>query len=195
MNNINSFGRNEADKTIANTINRDCRAKGGIKGFSINFSATQRWILNASRRSVYKKILREQLTFNSDLLYVHKELAPARVKSDNLAVKKVVYLIENVINNSWTADSELISLTTGIAATSEIQHDLIHAKDKVGNPCNNFIESHCSSESTADLFDPITKLRLRYFKDLRTATKVTAKERALPFQIDRALFARMALIG
>ena len=25
-------------------------------------------------------MLREQLTFNSDLLYVHKELAPVRVK-------------------------------------------------------------------------------------------------------------------
>ena len=128
MRNTNPFGRNEADKTIENTINRDCKAKGRLKGFSINFSATQRWVLNASRRSACKNMLREQLTFNSDSLYVHKELAQARVKSDNLAVEKVVYLIENVFNNPWTADSELISLTTGIAATSEIRHDLIHAK-------------------------------------------------------------------
>ena len=195
MNNTNPFGRNEADKTIENTINRDCKTKGGLKGFSTNFSTTQRWVLNASRRSAYKKMLREQLTFNSDSLYIHKELAPARVKSDNLAVEKVVYLIENVFNNPWTADSGLISLTTGIAATSEIKHDLIHAKVKGSNACKNFIESRCSSESIADFFGPITKLRLKSFKDLRIVTKVTAKERALPLQMDRALFARMALIG
>ena len=39
--------------------------------------------------------------------------------------------------------------------------------------------------------DPITKLRLKSFKDLRTVTKITAKERALPIRMDRVLFARM----
>ena len=103
-------------------------------------------------------MLREQLTF--DTLYVHKELAPARVKSDNLAVEKVVCLIENEYN-PWIADSELITLTTGIAATSEIRHDLMHVKVKGSNACKNFIESRCSSESTADFFDPIIKLTLK----------------------------------
>ena len=172
--NTNPFGRNEAGKTIENTINRGCKTKGGFKGFSTNFLATQRWVLNTSRRSAYKKIVREQLTFNSDTLYVNKELAPARVKSDNLAVEKVVYLIENVFKNPWIADSEFICLTTGIAAWSEIRHDLIHAKDKGCNACKNFIENHCSSESTADFFGPITKMRLKSFKDLRIVTKVTA---------------------
>ncbi len=43
----NTFGRNEADKTIENTINRDCKTGGGYIGFSANFSATQRWVLNS----------------------------------------------------------------------------------------------------------------------------------------------------
>ena len=77
------------------------------------------------------------------------------MSKEHLAVEKVVYYIENVFNNPWTADRELISLTTGIATTSEIRHDLIHAKDKGDNACRNFIESRCSSESTADFFDPI----------------------------------------
>lgn len=37
----NPFGRNEADKTIKNTINRDCKTGGGYTGFSANFAATQ----------------------------------------------------------------------------------------------------------------------------------------------------------
>ena len=46
MSRNNPFGRNEADKTIENTINRDCQTGGGYIGFSANFIATQRWVLN-----------------------------------------------------------------------------------------------------------------------------------------------------
>ena len=33
MGEANHFGRNEADKTIENTINRDCKTGGGYIGF------------------------------------------------------------------------------------------------------------------------------------------------------------------
>lgn len=36
----NPFRRNEADKTIANTNNRECKTGGGYIGFSANFAAT-----------------------------------------------------------------------------------------------------------------------------------------------------------
>ena len=40
MSNANGFSRNEADKTIENTINRDCKTSGGYIGFSADFPAT-----------------------------------------------------------------------------------------------------------------------------------------------------------
>ena len=40
MNDKNPFGRKEADKTIENTINRDCKTGGGYIGFCANFAAT-----------------------------------------------------------------------------------------------------------------------------------------------------------
>ena len=36
MSDKNPFGRNEADKTIENAINRDCKMGGGCIGFSAN---------------------------------------------------------------------------------------------------------------------------------------------------------------
>ena len=39
----NPFRGNEADKTIENTINRDCKTGGGYTGFSASFPDTQRW--------------------------------------------------------------------------------------------------------------------------------------------------------
>ena len=59
MGKANPFGRNEADKTIENTINRECKAGAGYIGFSANFAATQHWVLNASCTGTYRKLLRE----------------------------------------------------------------------------------------------------------------------------------------
>ena len=44
MGEANPTGRNEADKTIENTINRDCKTGGGYFGFGANCAATQRWV-------------------------------------------------------------------------------------------------------------------------------------------------------
>ena len=41
----NPFGRIEGDKTIENTINRDCKTKGGYIGFRTKFQTTQRWVI------------------------------------------------------------------------------------------------------------------------------------------------------
>ena len=50
------LGRHEAEKTIENTINRDCKAEGGYIGFSANFAPT--------RRSLFLKLLREHYQFH-----------------------------------------------------------------------------------------------------------------------------------
>ena len=110
----NPFGRNEADKTIGNTINRDCKTGGGYIGLSANFAATQRWVLNDTRRAMYTKLLREHLSINSSTTYIHKELAPARIKGDIKAVEKLVDLLEDVLTNPWKQDAVFSSLSTGI---------------------------------------------------------------------------------
>ena len=68
----NPFGRNEADKTIENTLNRDCKTGGGYIGFSANFIATQRWVLNESRRGLFRKLLSsEHLSVSPDKAFLH----------------------------------------------------------------------------------------------------------------------------
>ena len=91
MGEANPFCRKEVDKTIENIINRDCKIGGGYIGFSDNFTATQCWVLNASRRGTYRKLLREHLS-SKPPNYVHKELAPRRIK-DIEAVEKGINLL------------------------------------------------------------------------------------------------------
>jgi len=55
--------------------------------------------LNESRRGLFRKLFREQLSVTPDKAYVHKELAPARIKTDLEAVGKIVDLLESVLSN------------------------------------------------------------------------------------------------
>ena len=87
MSHSNPFGQNKADKTIENTINRDCKTGGGYIRFSASFPATQRWVLNASRRAKYRHLIREHLAMKPEG-YVHKELAASRLKNEETAVGK-----------------------------------------------------------------------------------------------------------
>ncbi|KAK3747396.1 hypothetical protein QZH41_012092, partial [Actinostola sp. cb2023] len=191
----NPFGRNEADKTIENTINRDCKTGGGYIGFSANFAATQRWVLNDTRSGVYRKLLREHLSITSSQTYIHKELAPARIRGDIKAVGKLVDLIEDVFTNPWKQDAAFTGLSTGIEATTEVSDDLLQAKSKGRQAANDFVVNSCSSNPTSDYFDPLKKAKLKSFKDLKAVRKVRNKDLVLPLRMDRDIFARMALLG
>ena len=113
MSKDNPFCQNEADKTIENTINRDCKTGGGYIGFSANFAATQRWLLNNYRRSSYRRLFREHLSLVSTENKFHKELTPSHIKSDMEAVASVVDALENVFCSPWKREADhLISLST-----------------------------------------------------------------------------------
>ena len=86
---------------------------GGYTRFSANFAGTQRWVLNDTRRGVHRKLLREHLSITSSHTYIHKELAPARIKEDIRAVGKLVDLLEDVFTNPWKQDAAFTSLSTG----------------------------------------------------------------------------------
>ena len=173
MGEANPFGRNEADKTIENTINRDCKTGGGYIGFSANFASTQHWLLNASRKGTYRRLLREHLLIKPPI-YVHKELAPGRIKKDIEAVEKGMNLLETVFTNSWNG-GDLASLSTGIEATAEVKDSLLGAKNGGFSACLEFISTRCSSSPKLDFFEPLPKSKYKTFKDLKKVMKVSAK--------------------
>ena len=84
------FGRNEAVKIIENTTNCGFETGGGYIGFGANFAGTHKWVLNDTKRGVYRTLLREHLSITSRQTFNHKELAPARIKVDIKAVGKLV---------------------------------------------------------------------------------------------------------
>ena len=139
----NPFGGNEADKTIENTINRDCKTGGGYIDFSASFPANQRWVLNASCRAKYIKLIREHLSLKPEG-YIHKELAAAHIKIDSEAMEKVQDILENVLANPRNG-GELASLSTGVLASDTIKDYLLNARKYGETNCKEFVESRCSS--------------------------------------------------
>lgn len=129
MSNSNPFGSNEADKTIENTINHDCKTGGKYIGFSTNFSATQRWVLNASRHGAYRKLLLEHLSFKPES-YTHKELPKSWIKKDIEDVEKVTDALGDILTSPWPG-KELIHLLSGIEAM--VLYDKIYWKQRTSD--------------------------------------------------------------
>ena len=80
-------------------------------------------------------------------------------------------------------------------STLWVRDDLLQANAKGKSACKEFVFQRCSSIATSDFFDPLKKLKLKSFKELKTVTKVRAKDVVLPIRLDREVFRRMALLG
>ena len=112
------------------------------------------------------------------------------------AVANVVDVLENVFCSPWNRDVvHLISLSTGISATPEVRDDLLQGNEKGKSASRKFVEQRCSSDESVPFFDPLPKLKLKSFKNLKAVTKVRSKDAVIPIKLDRDVFARMALLG
>ena len=86
------------------------------------------------------------------------------------AVASVVDVLENVFCSLWNREVDhLISLSTGISATLEIRNDLLGVNDKGKSASREFVKQRCSSDATITFFDPLKKLKLKSFKNLKAA--------------------------
>ena len=134
-------------------------------------------MLNASRRGSYRKLLREHLSIKPKD-YVHKELAPSRIKTDIEAVDKVINVCENVFKNPWEGD-DFVSLSTGLEAAADINDNLLKAKEVGLKACQEFIDTGGSPNPELDFFDPLPKSKMKTFKDLKKVVKVNVKDRMI----------------
>ena len=90
---INPFGRIPVDQTIEETVDKDTKTAGGIKGFSLKQAALDRYYLTAEHRTVCLKQIREMYD-NKPLGLKHHDLGPSRIRKDELAVQSLVDLMD-----------------------------------------------------------------------------------------------------
>ena len=73
----------------------------------------------------YRELLREHLSIKPKN-YVHKELAPSRIKTDFEAVDKVIAVCENLLKHPLEG-GDFVSLSTGLESTADIKGNLLKA--------------------------------------------------------------------
>ena len=189
----NPFGRNESDKTIENTINKDTKTPGGLTGFSLNQAATDRWVLNAKRRAECYNSLKDMLNFSVSK-YVHHDLQESRIKKDEANVTAVLEVFETTFSNPFTG-SDLISLSTGNKASIDMEDDLLNAWQKGEVAKHLFVKQRLTENPSIDFYNPIKKLKLKTFSNLTATKKVKVQGKEVMMRADKELLGRMAIIG
>ena len=189
----NPFGRNEMDKCIENTINKDTKTPGGLARFSTNIGAINRWMLNTSRRAECRRILHQLFQYQSSA-NIHHDLSPSRIAKYEADVSSVIECFQNVFNHPFQGD-KIVGLSTAIEAPLELQNDLMNAFTKGNCAKKEFYSQRLVEGATKAFYDPIKKLQLKTFSSLQKTAKVKTSNKTMSLKADKALFGRMAVIG
>jgi hypothetical protein len=94
---------------------------------------------------------------------VHPDIEPSRIRKDEDGVQSLVDMMaDNWINPLVEGSSDLISISTGTAATPDIAHDLLQA---------NVI----GEKAYSDFHGTLSKQNLKTFRNLKEQRKTTGK--------------------
>ena len=89
---------------------------------------------------------------------------------------------------------ELVSSSTGLQATKEVEADLILAKERGTEAMNVFHKERLSKEKSVSFFDTNKKLKLETFAGMSKRVPVKVKDKTISLNTGRALFSCMAII-
>lgn len=203
LSDLNTFGRIPVDQTIEETINKDTKTPGGIKGFSRNFAAVKRHFINAETKSGCLKQLRI-LTKVTQPGLSHPDLTSARIKCDERDVQKIM----DLLLNSWImpfsdVNSDLVSLSSGKRAPSKVSDNLLRAIELGETAYSKFkserleVSADVANKITgkSKFHEPLIRLRLQTFASCTESKTVKSHDRNIILQGDKNLFGKMVLIS
>ncbi len=143
-----SFSRCAVDLTLEQTINKDAASRHtGISAFTQCVRARKRWTVTRSMRGAVVACLLDMaaITTKDDIT---QELKPYRIKRDNSDLEKLMKCLEDTMNPFQdNLQDKLYCLSTGRAASSEVQRDLTNLEERGGLMYQNFI-NECQEDPT-----------------------------------------------
>ena len=99
----------------------------------------------------------------------HDGLYISRIKRDTEDVCNVVEILSDTFNNLFT-DSCLVCISNGLVPTEEVCESLMNAmgrKTYGKNAMTTFMKERLEEGAMIDNFEPLKKLRLKTFSNLR----------------------------
>ena len=199
LSDTNTFSRIPVDQTIEETINKDTKTPGGIKGFSVNYGAVKRHYLTADTRSSCLNQLR-LLSKMSTACISHPDLTRSRISKDEADVKEIT----EILTSSWIdpfdgTKTELVNIASGVLATEKISNDLLAAEELGEKAYQKFkrerLEVEHGTTGHVKFHNPLNRLNLKTFSDVAKKTEVKGNHKNIMIMNDKYLFGRMVLIG
>ena len=188
----NPFGRIAVDQTLEETVNKDTQTHGGTKGFSLNQGALSRYYLTAEHRANALRQLRYLISLQSPGLG-HADLQSSRITRDEADVESIVELLESSwINPFGNEPIDLVSISTGAAAPPGVCSDLLKARER-GEEAYKLQAERL--EKGSGFYDPIKKLKLKTFTDMKKDTVVKGTNKEIVLKADNRAFGHMLLIA
>lgn len=187
------FAQVAVDQTIENTVNRQCKTKGGIVGFTRNPGAVQKWLINAHNRAQVVENCKSMAGFSQQCPSQHKEDSPSRKRIDEESVELVCSTLA-----SWTGlfdhHDQLINISSGVAATEDVASDLENAYQCGNKQFTEFVEDRLRTGSVS-FFSKLPSNKLKTFSSLTKTVKKTASSQATAIRADRNFFARALVVA
>ncbi|XP_047132181.1 uncharacterized protein LOC124811086 [Hydra vulgaris] len=187
-----TFNKIPSDQCIEQTINRDQKCRGGIKGYSTCEGTIQRWILTSHTVSKCISILQNNLGITTRK-QSPKDLKPSRKDFNNGCVERALMLMKNWGSPFKQRDS-LVNICSGIEAPDELEEHLLNAQSIGETEFQKFFKERIQS-STVSFYAPIKMCRLQTFKNLNLKKIYHVKEKSYTITSERSMFGRLLVIA
>ena len=142
------FAQIAVDQAIESTINCDTKTRGELIGITKQPAAIHKWIINAHYRAEATSKCREMAGLTENNSTQHKGASPFMVKADECAVEDVLRTVKSW-TNSFAGEQDLINLSSGVAATSEVQANMREAHELGDKQFQEFVEKRLHQGSVS----------------------------------------------
>ncbi|XP_038063921.1 uncharacterized protein LOC119734467 [Patiria miniata] len=194
---VHGFSRVACDMTIEQTANRDSKTRGGMKGFTTNKGASNRWIRAHHERAAITRQC-EEMAGKGQKMATRKDLTKRRMTRDEQDVQTIMTTISTMINpfdnDPETDPTELIHLSSGVIASPEVCTDLMKAHEKGNAAFVTYCKDRLQGGET-DLNKPLKRMKLKTFTNMAKTVATKVKGKDVSTKSDRELLARLVIVG
>ena len=121
-----------------------------------------------------------------------KELQNSRMKFDEEAVRNCYEVIKQW-QPIFSSSDAIVSLSSGVNASEEVQHDLLKAESIGKVKSEEFIESRIK-KTEVGFYDVIKTNKLKTFSTMKHVKKMSVNGKDVIIQADRSFFARILIL-
>ena len=179
--------RADVDKKMEETFMRHAKSRGssgaGMTGLLTNQEAYQRWVRTTHARSHYANSMFNMADMQQSVSYEHRDLRPTEIARSQKNTSKALDAVQSFIN-PFTVDTKdkLLILSSGQAATDEIENDVLRAEE-IGRAAHDaFIEDRL--KNNRDFFEPIKRQNLKTLGGMnKKCAKKSTDHKVLQFKI------------